>query len=342
MTAGGKGASGKGLSGKGLSGNGAPASESTAKGAAPGHRGSGAAAVAGTAGATGSVGGGGRVTLVPPPETAPPGPVPAGTGWPGDVASASTPIATDGNEVVRLAASSPSLRHLDGRVSVCRACPRLVDWREDVARERRAAFRNERYWGRPIPGFGSERPAVAILGLAPAAHGGNRTGRIFTGDRSGDWLFAAMHRAGLASQGTSTHAGDGLLLPRSRVLAAVRCAPPDNKPTPEERDTCAPWLVAELTAIAPALRVVVVLGGFAWQSVFPALVAAGFPAVPTSRRFGHGAEVQCGVGRGPRGEPAVTVIGSYHPSQRNTFTGLLTGQMFDAIFTRAAQLAGRR
>lgn len=261
------------------------------------------------------------------------GPIRPGTGWPGDVASATTPVARDADEVRRLAPSAPSLRHLDGRASVCRACPRLVQWREQVAVERRASFRDERYWGRPITGFGSERPQILVMGLAPAAHGGNRTGRIFTGDRSGDWLIAALHRAGLASQPTSVSAGDGLRLIRTRISLAVRCAPPANRPTPDERDACAPWLVAELAMLRPTLRVVVVLGGFAWQVTFPALRGAQLPGVPARvATFGHAVEVPCG--------DRLTVVGCYHPSQQNTFTGRLTEPMLDGVFARAVQLAG--
>jgi uracil-DNA glycosylase family 4 len=240
-------------------------------------------------------------------------------------------VAHDAADVIRLAASAPSLRHVDGRVTVCRACERLVAWRERVAVEKRAAFRDQRYWGRPASGFGDERASIAVLGLAPAAHGANRTGRVFTGDRSGDWLYAALYRAGLASQPTSVDAGDGLRLNRVRVLSAVRCAPPANKPTPVERDTCAPWLHAELTALHSTLRVVVALGGFAWQSAFPALVACGLAGGPVRRkRFGHGAEATCG---------AITVLGCYHPSQQNTFTGKLTEQMLDDVLDRAIELS---
>lgn len=263
-------------------------------------------------------------------------PVAAGTGWPGDVATATTPIARSAADVIRLTGSVPSLRHLDARISVCRACPRLVDWREHVAARKRAAFVNEQYWGRPAPGFGDERARIVILGLAPAAHGANRTGRVFTGDRSGDWLFAALSRAGLASQPTSERADDGLRLSDARVLAAVRCAPPANKPTPEERDTCAPWLHAELAALRSTVRVVVALGSFAWQAAFPALAAAGLVAAPPRRpRFGHGAEHACAAADGR----TLTVLASYHPSQQNTFTGRLTEPMLDEVFARARALA---
>src|SRR5881398_2406863 len=184
------------------------------------------------------------------------------TEWPEDPADATTPVANSSAAVERLAANAPSLERLDARVSVCRACPRLVEWRERVAVEKRAAFRDEPYWGRPIPGWGDPRARILVVGLAPAAHGGNRTGRIFTGDRSGDWLFAALHRAGLARLATSTHAGDGQQLSDVRIAAAVRCAPPANKPTPEERDRCAPWLERELSWLLPSVKVIVTLGSF--------------------------------------------------------------------------------
>jgi uracil-DNA glycosylase family 4 len=220
---------------------------------------------------------------------------------------------------------------------VCRACPRLVAWREEVALTRRRAFRDEPYWGRPIPGWGSERPRLLIVGLAPAAHGGNRTGRIFTGDRSGDFLFASLNRTGFAVQPTSVAAGDGQRLVDARMVAAVRCAPPDNKPSPAERDACAPWLVAELDLVAADLRAIVCLGGFAWQAMWPVLGRCGF-AVPRPRpAFGHGAEVRLTSARALDG---VLLIGCYHPSQQNTFTGRVTPAMLDAIFTRARAAAG--
>ena len=202
---------------------------------------------------------------------------------------------------------------------------------------RRRAFRDERYWGRPMPGWGSERPRLLIVGLAPAAHGGNRTGRIFTGDRSGDFLFASLYRTGFAVQPTSVAAGDGQRLVDARMAAAVRCAPPDNKPFPAERDTCAPWLVAELGLVAADLRVIVCLGGFAWQAMWPVLGRCGF-ALPRPRpAFGHGAEVRLTSAQAPDG---VLLIGCYHPSQQNTFTGRVTPAMLDAIFTRARTAAG--
>ncbi len=261
-------------------------------------------------------------------------PVPPGTGWPDDPATAATPVARDGAEVARLAAD-PALSELTARVSVCRACERLVTWREDVAEAKRAAYSSEPYWGRPIAGWGEEAPAVLVLGLAPAAHGGNRTGRIFTGDRSGDWLFAALHRAGLATRATSVHAGDGQRLIATRMVAAVRCAPPANKPTTQERDTCAPWLDRELVLTAASVRVVVCLGSFAWAAGLGAYRRLGMDVPRPRPRFGHGAEVPL---EGPTG--AVHLVGSYHPSQQNTFTGKLTEPMLDAVLTRARALAG--
>src|SRR4051812_25348416 len=183
-----------------------------------------------------------------------------------------------------------TLDELDRAISECRACPRLVAWREEVAVTKRAAFRDEVYWGRPVPGFGPPDARIGILGLAPAAHGGNRTGRVFTGDRSGDVLFAALHRAGLANQPTSVAIDDGLRLTDTRIFAAVRCAPPDNAPTPAERDTCAPWLHRELTLLRPSLRVIVALGGFAWAAYWPAIRAVYGVALPRRVAFGHGAE----------------------------------------------------
>jgi uracil-DNA glycosylase family 4 len=214
---------------------------------------------------------------------------------------------------------------LTGEIIRCRRCPRLVAWREQVARERRAAFADQEYWGRAVPGFGDPAARVAVVGLAPAAHGGNRTGRVFTGDRSGDWLFAALWRAGFANQPTSVSADDGLALSGAYVTAAVRCAPPQNKPTPAERDTCLPFLRRELALLA-GLRVVVVLGQFAYQVVADELGLRPRP------RFGHGVEAEA-----PGGS---TVVCSYHPSQQNTFTGRLTEPMLDAVLSRARALAG--
>jgi uracil-DNA glycosylase len=280
-----------------------------------------------------------------------PGPVPPGTGWPEDPASPDTPVAHDAAEVVALAASAPSLAELTARESVCRACPRLVAWREELAVRRRKSFMAERYWGRPIPGWGAAEPRVLIVGLAPAAHGGNRTGRVFTGDRSGDFLYAALYRCGLAAQPTSVSADDGQRLIGARMVAAVRCAPPDNKPTPAERAACAPWLSVEITMVADSLRSIVCLGGFAWQALWPALRAAGF-SVPRPRpAFGHGVEVPLTRAADPKVRAAdpkvraadpkdrVLLLGSYHPSQQNTFTGRVTPAMLDAVLTRATSHA---
>ena len=226
--------------------------------------------------------------------------------------------------------TAPDLDTLDEEITRCRACPRLVAWREQVAVSKRAAYRNQTYWGRPVPGFGPPDAALAIIGLAPAAHGGNRTGRIFTGDRSGDVLYAALHALGLADRPVATHRDDGLTLYRTRITAPVRCAPPANKPTPAERDTCRPWLIRELQLLRPTLRAVVVLGAFGWQALLPALSAAGW-TVPTPRpRFGHGTEIAL---------DGLHLLGCYHVSQQNTFTGRLTEPMLDAVFTRARELA---
>src|SRR5262252_10758 len=226
------------------------------------------------------------------------GPVAPGTGWPDDPADLGTPVAATADEVRELASGAASLAELTARQSVCRACPRLVAWREQVADVRRKSFRDERYWGRPIPGWGDPAPSILIVGLAPAAHGGNRTGRIFTGDRSGDFLFASLYRCGLAAQATSVSADDGQRLIGARMVAAVRCAPPANKPTPGERDTCAPWLEAELRLVAGSLRAIVALGGFAWQALWPALAGAGLAVPPRRPAFGHGAETELGGASG--------------------------------------------
>lgn len=263
-----------------------------------------------------------------------------GSGWPDDPATAQTRVARTPLDVARQAGSAGDLGVLTAEQSVCRACPRLVAWREQVAVERRAAYADEAYWGRPIPGWGDPAPRVLIVGLAPAAHGGNRTGRVFTGDRSGDWLFASLHRVGLAAQPTSTHAGDGQRLIGTRMVAAVRCAPPANKPTPLERDTCAPWLDREVELVRDNLTVVVALGAFAWAAT---LACAARLAEPDERarqrvraaRFAHGAEARVNL-KGAN----VTLLATYHPSQQNTFTGRLTAPMLDAVLGRAAALAG--
>jgi uracil-DNA glycosylase family 4 len=216
-----------------------------------------------------------------------------------------------------------SLDDVYNDIITCRLCPRLVAWRERVATEKRAAYRAWEYWGRPVPGFGDPAARLMVLGLAPAAHGGNRTGRIFTGDRSGDWLYGALHRAGFANQAHSVSRDDGLQLRDAYVAAAVRCAPPDNKPTPEERDTCARYLRREL-ALLSGVKVYVCLGGFAYEALARHL---GLKKRP---RFGHGVEARLDDGR--------VILTSYHPSQQNTFTGRLTEPMFDAIFARAREL----
>lgn len=269
--------------------------------------------------------------------------MPPGSGWPGDPADTTTPIASNATQVAQLAGVAPGLAALDAAVSVCRACPRLVQWRERVAVEKRRSFASEPYWGRPIAGWGSTSPGVLIVGLAPAANGGNRTGRIFTGDRSGDWLFASLHRVGLASEPTSVHAGDRQRLIGTRMVAAVRCAPPANAPAPLERETCAPWLDAELALVWSSVRSIVCLGSFGWDAVLRALTRRGC-VVPRPRpKFGHGVEVPIPLrGHGEDStveEHLVTVLGCFHPSQQNTFTGKLTEPMIDAVMTRASQLA---
>jgi uracil-DNA glycosylase family 4 len=262
--------------------------------------------------------------------------VPSGS-WPYDPAGPDTPVARGAGDVTELASSAATLRELAARQSVCRACPRLVAWREQVAIVRRRAFRDEPYWARPVPGWGSERPRLLIVGLAPAAHGGNRTGRIFTGDRSGDFLFASLYRCGLADKPTSVAAGDGQRLLGARMAAAVRCAPPGNKPEPAERGACAPWLVAELQMVAADLRAIVCLGGFAWQAIWPAMRSCGFDLPRPRPTFGHGAEVRLTSARTPDG---VLLIGCYHPSQQNTFTGRVTPAMLDTVLARARDIAG--
>jgi uracil-DNA glycosylase len=221
------------------------------------------------------------------------------------------------------------LAAISAEVISCRACPRLVAWRETVATTKRASFRDDTYWGRPVPGFGDPKASILLVGLAPAAHGGNRTGRVFTGDRSGDWLFGALYRAGLANQPTSVRADDGLALHDAYVTAAVRCAPPDNAPTPEERDRCLPYLARELDLLT-RVRVVVVLGGFAYTALWHTLGNAGVELPRPRPRFAHGLEVVT---------PRATILGCFHPSQQNTFTGRLTEAMLDAVLARARTVA---
>lgn len=222
-----------------------------------------------------------------------------------------------------------SIEELNAEVIVCRACPRLVAWREAVAENPPRRFRGEDYWARPLPGFGDLGARIVVVGLAPAASGANRTGRIFTGDRSGDWLYGALHRARLANQPTSVHAEDGLRLSGAYISAVVRCAPPDNKPTPGERDECVPYLARELRLLRNA-RVLLCLGGFAWDGVLRTLRVAGIETPRPKPRFGHGAEAEAGP---------YALLGSYHPSQQNTFTGRLTEEMLDGVFARAKELA---
>lgn len=247
-----------------------------------------------------------------------------GSGWPGDPASPRTPIARDAAGVRDLAAGCLDLHELDARVSVCCACPRLVEWREEVAATKRAAFTAQPYWGRPATSFGDPDASVLVVGLAPAAHGANRTGRMFTGDRSGDWLYAALHRAGYANQPTSTSADDGLRLTGLRITAAAHCAPPANKPTPAEFATCGGWLDRELQLMAPRLDAVLALGQHAWQMTLAAATRLGWGVARPRPRFGHAAVATLDADHGP-----VRLVGSYHVSQQNTFTGRLTEEMLD-------------
>lgn len=259
------------------------------------------------------------------------GAAPPGTGWPGEVADAATPVAHTPDEVARLAPDSVDLAALDARVSVCRACPRLVAWREQVATTKRAAYADQPYWGRPVAAFGDPDAHLVVVGLAPAAHGANRTGRMFTGDRSGDFLYAALHRAGLASQATSTHAGDGLALHGVRITAPVHCAPPANQPTAEEFATCAAWLDRELALLEDQLDGVLALGGHAWDATLRAARRLGWAVPRPKPRFGHGAQDRLVTAAGR----PVRIVGSYHVSQQNTFTGRLTAPMLDAALERA-------
>ena len=261
-------------------------------------------------------------------------PVAPATGWPGDPASPATSVATSPRAVARLAARCESVAELAEVVSVCRACPRLVAWREQVASEKRAAYAEEPYWGRPAPSFGDPDPRVLIVGLAPAAHGANRTGRMFTGDRSGDWLYAALHRVGFANQPRSVAAGDGLVLTGIRITATAHCAPPDNKPSTIEKRTCAPWLDRELD-LTSSVQVIVALGGIGWEATLSAARRLGWHVPRPKPRFGH--EAVAHLTR-PDGR-VVTLLGCYHVSQQNTFTRRLTEPMLDAVLRTARDLA---
>ena len=274
-----------------------------------------------------------RVGPDPHPVTGQPflSPVPPGTGWPDDPATATTPVAHTPEAVHNLAASATTLAEVDARVSVCRACPRLVDWRETVARQgRRASFADQPYWGRPGPSFGDPTADTLIVGLAPAANGTNRTGRMFTGDASGDFLYAALHRTGYANQPTSVAAGDGLALTGLRIVASVRCAPPANAPTPTERATCATWLGRDLEILGDSLRVIMTLGAIGWQGVLAATSSLGWTVPKPRPKFGHGVETTLLT---PTGHP-VRLVGCFHVSPHNTYTGRLTPQMLDDVLIR--------
>ena len=257
-------------------------------------------------------------------------PVPPGSGWPGDPADPTTPVAGTPDEVRHLARTAGGFQELQARVSVCRACPRLVTWREQVARTgRRAAFAAQPYWGRPGPSFGDPRARVLLVGLAPAANGTNRTGRMFTGDASGDFLYASLYRTGWASQPTSVAAGDGMVLTGLRIIAAVRCAPPGNRPTPDERATCSTWLQRDLELAIPHVRAILCLGAIGWAATLVATRAIGWSVPHPEPRFGHGAEAQLVM---PDGRP-VRLVGSYHVSPHNTNTRRLTPAMLDEVLS---------
>lgn len=258
-------------------------------------------------------------------------PVPPGTGWPEDPAASDTPVAHTARQVRELAATAQDVDQLNALCSVCSACERLVEWREDVAERKRASFAGEPYWGRPVPSYGDPHARFAVVGLAPAANGGNRTGRMFTGDRSGDWVYAALHRAGYAEHETVSTAGDGQALHGVRMIAPVRCAPPANKPTPEEKATCSGWFDREIELL-PELRGLLALGGIAWQTVLAATARMGWEVPRPRPKFGHGAVAWL---RTPDGR-GIRLVGCYHVSQRNTFTGLLTEQMLDDALALAA------
>jgi uracil-DNA glycosylase family 4 len=225
-----------------------------------------------------------------------------------------------------------NLSQLENAICNCKKCPRLVKWTKGVAKEKRKSYENETYWGKPVPGFGDKKPKLLVVGLAPGAHGANRTGRIFTGDRSGEWLFRAMHRAGFANQAQSINKKDGLKLTQARVITAVRCAPPDNKPTTKERDTCNKWMDLEWKFIENDLKVVIALGSFAWKAAIDILLEQGF--IPKNKvKFSHGAKCVY-----LKQNHEITLLGSYHPSQQNTFTGRLTEAMLDQVFGTASKL----
>jgi uracil-DNA glycosylase family 4 len=234
----------------------------------------------------------------------------------------------------------PDLAALESGIVTCRRCPRLVAWREEVARTKRASYADQEYWGRPVPGFGDPDAWLLIVGLAPGAHGANRTGRMFTGDRSGDWLYGSLHSAGLASQASSSARDDGLTLDGAWITAVVRCAPPANRPSTAERDACLPWLEAEIPLLR-SVRVIVTLGGFAWTNTLRTLQHLGC-VVPRPRpKFGHGAEtIVDASGSGLGASDQLALLGSYHPSQQNTFTGRLTREMLSAVWSRAKELRG--
>ncbi|WP_446663607.1 uracil-DNA glycosylase [Flexivirga sp. B27] len=261
-------------------------------------------------------------------------PVRPGTGWPGDTATEQTPVAKTAAGVRRLAKAATTLEELNAQVSVCRACPRLVSWREEVATTgRRRSFADEPYWGRPAPAFGDPEATRLIVGLAPAANGANRSGRMFTGDRSGDWIFAALYRAGFATQESSVAAGDGLELHGIRMTAPVHCAPPANKPTTPEKATCRPWLEQELQLSQDKLRVILVLGGIGWDATISTARAIGWEVPRPKPKFGHGARAALHSPAGP-----VELVGCYHVSQQNTFTGRLTQAMLDDVLRTVREL----
>ena len=260
-------------------------------------------------------------------------PVAPGTGWPEDPATADTPVAHTPAEVVELARTSATLADLDARSSVCRACPRLVAWREEVALTKRAAYADQPYWGRPAASFGDPDPHMIVLGLAPAAHGANRTGRMFTGDRSGEWIVGALHRAGLADRDHAGVAGDDQRFHGVRMVAPVRCAPPGNAPLTSEKVTCSAWLDRELTLLT-SVTSILALGGIAWTSALQAASRLGWQAPRPRPVFGHGAEVTLHT---PDGRD-VRLVGCYHVSQQNTFTGRLSRPMLDEAVRRAAGL----